>query len=94
MTRVCIELDGDGSIGPSVKTYSTVIGDGSQSDFAIDHDLNSQSVFINAYDANTGARVEDYGVAFTNANRATLTFDTVPAANSVKVQVIAVIPAV
>lgn len=94
MTRICIEVDGDGgSTEPRVRTYSTVIGDGAQSDFAIDHNLNSQAVFVLAYDANTGEVRDDYAVALTNANRATLTFDSIPAANSVRVQVIAVVPA-
>lgn len=94
MTRICIEVDGNGSVGPSVKTYSTVLGDGSQSDFSVDHNLNSQAVYVLAYDASTGAVRDDYSVSLTNSNRATLNFDTPPAANSVKIQAIAVTQAV
>lgn len=91
MTRICIEVDGDGSVTePRVRTYTTTVGDGAQSDFAIDHNLNSQAVYVLAYDANTGAVRDDFSTTLTNANRATVQFDSAPAANSVKVQVIAV----
>lgn len=94
MTRICIEVDGDGtSTEPRVRTYSTVVGDGAQSDFVIDHNLNSQAVYVIAWDANTGAQRDDFSTTFTNSNRATVTFDSPPAVNGVKVQVIAVIPA-
>ena len=96
MTRICIEVDGDGNgtVGPSVRTYSTTIGDGAQADFAIDHNLNSQAVHVIAWDANTGAQRDDFSTTFTNSGRATLRFDAVPAPNSVKVQAIGVVPAV
>ena len=91
MTRICIEIDGNGaSTEPQVRTYSTVLGDGSQSDFNVDHELNSQGVFLNAYDASTGERVEDYSVTYTNANRAVLRFDAPPANQSVRVQAVSV----
>lgn len=92
MTRICIEIDGNGNTTPqpSVRTYSTVLGDGSQSDFNVDHNLNSQGVFLNAYDANTGERIEDFATTYTNANRSVLRFDTPPAAESVRVQAVSV----
>jgi hypothetical protein len=90
MTRICIEVDGNGTVGPQVRTYSTVVGDGSQVDFNVDHDLNSQAVFLTAYDANTGEVLTDYTLTLVNANRARIHFDTAPAVNSVKVQAIAV----
>lgn len=93
MTRICVELDpdnGNGNGGPQVRTYSTVVGDGAQSDFAIDHNLNSQGVFLLAYDATTGEVAQDYNLVLNNNNRATVRFDTPPAANSIRVQAIAV----
>lgn len=94
MTRICIEVDGDTATPqPTVRTYETLVGDGSQSDYNIDHNLNSQSVFVNVYDANTGDVRSDYTLTLVNANRALVRFDTVPAFNSVKVQVVAVVPA-
>lgn len=93
MTRICIELDGNGGTPqPTVRTYETLIGDGSQLDYNVDHNLNSQSVFVNAYDANTGEVRSDYSLTQVNANRALIHFDTIPALNSVKVQVVAVVP--
>lgn len=93
MTRICVELNPDnGSSGPLVQTYSTVVGDGSQADFAVDHNLNNQSVYLMAYNANTGEVAQDYSVVLNSANRATLRFDSPPAANSVRVQAIAVAP--
>jgi len=93
MTRICIEVDGE-TTGPQVRTYTTVVGDGSQMDFVIDHNLNSQAVYVLIYDANTGAVRDDYSVVLTNANRATIAFDAPPAPQSIKVQVIAVVQAV
>lgn len=94
MPRICIELDDNGNLGPQLRTYTTVVGDGAQTDFAVDHNLNSQAVYVLAYDANTGEVRDDFSATFNNANRATLTFDAPLAPNSVKVQVVAVVPAV
>lgn len=94
MTRVCIDIDSEtGNPGPTVKTYSTVVGDGAQSDFVVDHNLNYQGVIVQAYNANTGEVNQNYSVGLTSANRATLSFDTPPAPNSTRVQVLGVIPA-
>ncbi|RPJ20349.1 MAG: hypothetical protein EHM35_19580 [Planctomycetaceae bacterium] len=93
MTRICIDVDGGTTTPqPTVRTYETLVGDGSQVDYLIDHNLNSQSVFVNAYDANTGDVLGDYSLTLVNANRLRIHFDTIPAFNSVKVQVVAVIP--
>lgn len=95
MTRICVELDpdnGNGNGGPIVQTYTATLGDGSQSDFAVDHNLNSQGVYLMAYNANTGEVNQDYSVVLNSANRATVRFDAPPAANSIRVQAIAVTP--
>lgn len=94
MARVCVEFDCDGTgTGSSTRTYTTVVGDGTQADFAVDHNLNSQGVFLLAYNATTGERLEDYSVVFNTADRATVRFDTPPAPNSAKLQFVAVVPA-
>ena len=95
MARVCVEFDCDGNGGngsPQVRTYETVVGDGTQADFTVDHNLNSQGVFLLAYNATTGERMDDYSVVFNTANRATVRFDTPPAPNSAKLQFVAVVP--
>lgn len=96
MARVCVEFDCDGNGnggGTTTRTYETVVGDGTQADFAVDHNLNSQGVFLLAYNATTGERMDDYSVVFNTANRATVRFDTPPAPNSAKLQFVAVVPA-
>lgn len=95
MTRVCIDIDpdnGNGSV-PIVKTYETTIGDGTQVDFPIDHNLGQRVVLVQAYDVNTGAVRADTDLTFNGDNRATVRFDTAPAPQSVRVNAVAVAPA-
>jgi hypothetical protein len=97
MTRVCIDIDpdngnGNGSV-PVVKTYETTIGDGSQVDFAVDHNLGQRIVLVSPYDLSTGALRSDADVIFNTDNRLTVRFDTPPPAQSVRVLVLAVRPA-
>lgn len=95
MARVCVEYDCDGNNnggGVVTRTYTTVVGDGTQADFAVDHNLNHQGVFLVAYNATTGERTDDYSVVFNTADRATVRFDTPPAPNSVKLQFVAHVP--
>jgi hypothetical protein len=95
MTRVCIDIDNDGGNGsvPVVKTYETTIGDGSQLDFPIDHNLGQRIVIVSPYDQATGALRSDADITFVNENRALVRFDTPPPAQSVRVLVLAVRPA-
>lgn len=95
MTRVCIDIDNDGTgTGPTVKTYETTIGDGSQLDFSVDHNLGQRVVQVQAYDLATGLLRNDADVTFASDNRATLRFDAAPGPQSVRVNVLGVRPAV
>lgn len=94
MTRVCIDIDQDGGNGPVplVKTYSTVIGDGAQVDFPIDHNLGHRAVMLQAVDVNTGALRNDTDVVFNSDNRATVRFDTAPANQAIRIDALSVRP--
>ena len=94
MTRVCIDIDGDGGNGsvPTVKSYTTTIGDGSQLDYAIDHNLGDRYGTVQVVDVATGLRRDDVDVTYNTDNRATLRFDAAPAPQSVRVNVLSVKP--
>lgn len=96
MTRVCIDIDQDGGNGPVpiVKTYETTIGDGSQVDFSVDHNLGDRTPFVQVYDLATGLVRADADVTFTADNRSTVRFDTAPAPQSVRVRAVSVKPPV
>lgn len=95
MTRVCIDIDQDGGNSPTpiVKAYETTIGDGSQVDFSIDHNLGDRTPFLQVYDLATGLVRADADVTLTGDNRATVRFDQAPGTQSVRVRALSVKPA-
>jgi hypothetical protein len=95
MTRVCIDIDpdnGTGTPGPTVKAYETTIGDGSQVDFSIDHNLGDRTPFLQVYDLATGLLRADADVTWNGDNRATVRFDQAPGNQSVRVRALSVKP--
>lgn len=95
MPRICVELDcdGNGNGGPQIRTYETIVGDGQQTDFLIQHNLGTQDVLITARNLNTGEQLTDLTVVANNVNSTLVRFDTAPAAQSVRVFVLGVVPA-
>ena len=89
MPRICIELDGDGT-SPTLTTYSTVVGDGAQLDFPINHNLGVRDAWVQAVEIGTGRLLTDNDVTFNSVNQATLRFDTPPAADGVRVNVVGI----
>lgn len=93
MPKVCVEFDPDngGPSQPSVRTYSTLVGTGSQTSFTVDHNLGVREVQVLAYDVATGEVRTDYVAHLMNTERLTLVFDQAPAANGVRVHVTGVV---
>ena len=86
MPRICIDIDDNGTPGaPSVRTFTTVVGDGAQLDYVVDHNLNTPNVLLQATNVNTGEVLGDFTPTLNSVNRATLRFDSAPATNSVRV---------
>lgn len=94
MTRVCIDIDQDNGNGasPTVKAYETTIGDGSQVDFSVDHNLGDRTPFLQVYDLATGLVRADADVTLTGDNRATVRFEQAPSPQSVRVRAVSVRP--
>lgn len=91
MPRVCLEFDDNGTPGtPTVRTFTTLVGDGSQLDYVVDHNLGVQFVAVTAVDVATGQVLSDVDVFLNSLNRLTLRFDNPPAMNSVRVHVLGV----
>lgn len=96
MPRVCLELDcdGNGNGGPVVSTYATTVGNGTETEFVLDHNLGYRDVFVQAYDLASGNDLTpDVDVVRVNDNRAVLRFATAPASMSARVAALAVRPA-
>lgn len=94
MPRVCVDLDydddnGNGGAAP-VRTYSATLGDGRATEFRVNHNLGTQDAFYSLRNLSTGA-LDAYDVAMesTEPNTTVLRFATAPAANSVRVLVLA-----
>ena len=70
-------------------SYTTVIGNGSNSTFVITHNFGTREVFVSC--RNENSPYENISVAWeaTSANTVTLDFSTVPSSNSVRVNVFA-----
>lgn len=96
MAKVCVEFDAGGEApgATPVRTYSTLVGTGSQTEFVVDHNLGVREVALLAYDVATGEVRQDMTTFLTNAERATVQFDTAPAANGVRLYAVGVRPAV
>lgn len=94
MPKICVEFDPDNGspAQPQIRTYSTLIGTGSQTAFTIDHNLGVREVALLAYDVATGEVRTDVTAHLLNAERATLTFDAAPSANGVQVYATGVRP--
>lgn len=92
MAKVCVEYDCEGGGEPQpgpVSTYTTVLGDGSNTVFQVDHNLNTRDVFYALRNASTG-ELEAYDVSalVVSDSRLQLTFATPPAASQVAVVVL------
>ena len=91
MPKVCVEFDPQEPGGPSVSTFTQLIGNGTQTEFPIQHNLGHREVQLTAYDVNTGEVLTDQSrVYLTDANRTTIRFDTAPAVNGVRVTAVVV----
>ncbi len=93
MAKVCVEFDANGNGGtPSapVRTYSATVGDGVSLEYDVVHNLDTRDPWVTLRNLVTGD-LNDYDVATVAADldRLTLTFATAPAANSVRVSVLA-----
>lgn len=93
MPKVCVEYDCNdggtpGEPGP-VSTYTTVVGDGSNTVFQVDHNLNTRDVYYTLRNTATG-ELDAYDVSalVVSDNRLQLTFATPPAASQVGVLVV------
>ena len=69
------------------KKASANIGNGSNTSFAITHNLNSRDVVVNVYDNSTYDTVET-DVVRTDANTVTVSFSTPPSSNAYRVVII------
>jgi len=67
-------------------TYSTTIGDASNTSYTVTHSLNTQDVIVQLYDASSLETVHA-DVVRTNATQITITFASAPTSNDIKVLV-------
>lgn len=96
MPKVCIEFDpcDETPSGPVISTFTQLIGNGTQTEFVVQHNLGVRDVHLDAYDVATGEVLTDQSRVFlTDVNRTTVRFDTAPSLNGVRVNVVAVKPA-
>lgn len=93
MPKVCVEYDCGTTPGtpghPVLDTYTTVLGDGSNTVFQVDHNLNTRDVSYTVRNTATG-ELDAYDVSalVVSDNRLQLTFATPPPLNEVGVVVV------
>lgn len=92
MAKVCVEFDcqGNGEPGePTLNTYVTTLGDGSNTVFDVDHNLNTHDVYYTLRNTATG-ELDGYDVSalVVSDNRLRLTFATPPPMNQVGLTVV------
>lgn len=78
------------------QAFSLVIGDGSETEFVIDHNLDSDLCQVVVRGNTAGGRLlrpDEYEVTLDSANSLTLTLDVAPATNALAVFVVAIGPA-
>lgn len=93
MPKVCVEFDPQSPSEPSVQTFSTLVGDGVQTQFTIRHNLGAEGVMVQAYEEQSGEVVVPDALTLSDSNTAVIRFDTAPALRSVRVHVVGVRPA-
>lgn len=92
MAKVCVEFDCDGNGEPgngAVSTFTTTLGDGSNTVFDVDHNLGTHDVYYTLRNLATG-ELDTYDVSSTvvSDNRLRLTFATPPPAGQVRLLVV------
>lgn len=93
MPKVCVEFDPQSPSEPSVQTFSTLVGDGVQTQFTIRHNLGAEGVMVQAYEEQSGEVIVPDALTLSDSNTAVIRFDTPPALRSVRVHVVGVRPA-
>lgn len=86
MPKVCVEFDAQTPSEPSIRTYTTLIGNGSATQFDVHHNLDTDNVIVVSTVAGTG-EVLDPAVTLLNDDMVRLLFDTPPSVNGVRVRV-------
>lgn len=92
MAKVCVEFDCEGNGEPTpgpVSTYVTTLGDGSNTVFQVDHNLNTRDVYYTLRNSATG-ELDGYDVSalVVSDNRLQLTFATPPPPSQVALTVV------
>lgn len=93
MPKVCVEFDPQTPTQPNVETYSTLVGDGVQTQFTINHNLGAEGAMVQAYEEATGNVVYPASLHLADSNTARIQFETAPALRAVRVHVVGVRPA-
>jgi len=71
----------------TVATYAQTFGDGSSTNFTINHGLGTLDVLVEVYVVATGVIVQLYTATIVNPDSVTLAFQSAPASNSLRVVV-------
>lgn len=92
MPKVCVEFEPDSPDEPTqgARFYSTTVGDGTSTTLSVPHNLNASDVLYTLRDLATGELdAYDVSVNTSDPNTLRLNFATAPAANSVRVWLVA-----
>lgn len=89
-TKVCVELDSTDEPGtPAVRSYTTVIGDGTATSYTITHGLDTRDPLYVVRDVASGVLDgSDAAVTVVDQNRLRLEFPAAPATGAVSVTVL------
>lgn len=95
MARICIELDdcNGGPSQPRLSTFTEIVGDGTQTDFLVNHNLGVPILLVQTVDVSTNEVLTERTVFHTSVNQVRLVFDSAPAADSVRVLIVGILPA-
>jgi hypothetical protein len=75
--------------GSGVSKYSQTFGDGSATSYVITHNLGTKDVIVQVYSLTSPYAVQAVTIQMTSANTVTIVFGVAPAANSMRVVVLA-----
>lgn len=87
MTKVCVEFDqGDGAPEPEARSYTTAVGDGTQTSYTVTHGLGTRDPFYVLRDTASGVLDgSEASVTVLDENRVRLDFTTAPASGAASV---------